>query len=74
MTPGGLWDSDKLEVWGQWIHGDQILSKFKLTYAGQPSLFQGKTSPPSGFDEIKLQILAADQVGNFGQHTVKIEK
>jgi hypothetical protein len=59
-----------LEIWGQWIHGDQILGKFKLTYAGQPTLFQGKTSPPTGFDEVKLQILAADQAGNFGLHTL----
>jgi len=59
-----------LEIWGQWIHGDQILEKFKLTYAGQPTLFQSKTSPPTGFDEVKLQILAADQAGNFGLHTL----
>jgi hypothetical protein len=39
-----------------------------LNYAGKPSLFGGKTAPPSGFDEVKLQILAADQAGNFGQH------
>jgi hypothetical protein len=52
------------------MHGDQILSKFRLTYAGQPTLFQGKTSPPAGFDEVKLQILAADQAGNFGVHSV----
>jgi hypothetical protein len=59
-----------LEIWGQWIHEDQILGKFKLTYAGQPTLFQCKTSPPAGFDEVKLQILAADQAGNFGVHTL----
>jgi hypothetical protein len=59
-----------LEVWGQWIHGDQILTKFRLTYAGQPTLFQGKTSPPSGFEEVKFQVVAADQAGNFGVHTV----
>jgi hypothetical protein len=41
-----------------------------LNYAGKPSLFEGKTSPPSGFDEVKLQILAADLTGNFGQHVV----
>jgi hypothetical protein len=59
-----------LEAWGQWIYGDQILSKFRLSYAGQPTLFQGKTSPAAGVDEVKLQILAADQAGNFGQHTL----
>jgi len=59
-----------LEAWGQWIRRDQVLNKFRLTYAGQPTLFQGKTSPPAGFDEVKLQVLAADQAGNFGQHTL----
>jgi len=39
-----------------------------LNYAGKPSLFEGKISLPAGFDEVKLQILAADQAGNFGQH------
>jgi hypothetical protein len=58
-----------LEAWGQWVHGDQILSKFRLTYAGQPTLFQGKTSPPTGANEVKLQVLAADQAGNFGIHS-----
>jgi hypothetical protein len=43
-----------------------------LTYAGKPSLFEGRTTPPKGFDEVKLQILAADQAGNFGQHTVSL--
>jgi hypothetical protein len=46
------------------------LGKFKFTYAGQPTLFQSKTLPPTGFDEVKLQILAADQAGNFGLHTL----
>jgi hypothetical protein len=59
-----------LEAWGQWIDGDKILSKFRLRYAGQPSIFLGKISPPKGFDEVKLQILAADQAGNFGCHAL----
>jgi hypothetical protein len=39
-----------------------------LNYAGKPSLFEGKISPPAGLDEVKIQILAADQADNFGQH------
>jgi hypothetical protein len=41
-----------------------------LTYSGKPSLFEGRTAPPIGFDEVKLQILAADQAANFGQQTL----
>jgi len=44
------------------------LEKFNLNYAGKPNLFEGNTTPPSDFDEVKLQILAADPAGNFGQH------
>jgi hypothetical protein len=57
-------------MWGQWIYGSQISEKFNLNYAGKPSFFEGKTSLPAGFDEVKLQIFAADQAGNFGHHTV----
>jgi hypothetical protein len=46
------------------------LQKFNLNYTGKPSLFEGKTIPPAGIDETKLQILAVDQVGNSGQHII----
>jgi hypothetical protein len=39
-----------------------------LNYAGKPSLFEAEITPPKGSDHAKLQILAADQSGNFGQH------
>ncbi|HMK76816.1 MAG TPA: hypothetical protein VK568_11635 [Thermodesulfobacteriota bacterium] len=39
-----------------------------MNYAGKPSLFEGKASPSGNFDQVKLQILAVDQAGNFGQH------
>jgi hypothetical protein len=68
LTPGGLWDSDKLEIWGQWVVGDTVLEKFVLTYAGSPSRFEGETSIPERIDVARLQLLAADQAGNFGQH------
>jgi len=45
-----------------------------LNYAGKASFFEGKTTLPSGFKEVKLQILAADQAGNFGQHIFSFQK
>jgi hypothetical protein len=45
-----------------------------LNYAGKASFFEGKTTYPSGFSEMKLQILAADRAGNFGQHLLSFEK
>jgi hypothetical protein len=45
-----------------------------LNYAGKASLFEGKTTLPSGSKEVRLQILAADQSGNFGQHILSFQK
>jgi hypothetical protein len=59
-----------LEIWGQWVYGDKVFDKLKLTYSGEPSVFEAKTSPPAGLDETKLQILAADRAGNSGQHAI----
>jgi hypothetical protein len=55
-------------MWGQWLYRDGTSGKFNLNYAGKPSLFEGEASPPGNFDRVKLQILAVDQAGNFGQH------
>jgi hypothetical protein len=54
------------------MDGDKTLAKFNLTYGGQPSLFEGKTTPPPGYQELKLQILAADQAGNFGRQIIPL--
>jgi hypothetical protein len=72
ITPGGLWDSNKLEIWGQWLLGEKVSEKFGLTYAGSPSQFEGGTTIPEGINEVKLQVLAADPVGNFGQYTLPL--
>jgi hypothetical protein len=72
VTPGGLWDSNTFDIWGQWTDGDKAFEKFRLMYGGQPSLFEGKTIPPAGYDKLKLQILAADQSGNFGQQIIPL--
>jgi hypothetical protein len=45
-----------------------------LKYAGKASLFESQTTPPTGFSEVKLQILAADQAGNFGQQILSFKK
>lgn len=54
------------------MEADKILGKFNLNFAGQPSLFEGKSIVPAGSPDLKLQILAADQAGNFGQHFVSL--
>jgi hypothetical protein len=59
-----------LEIWGQWVSEDKVSEKFTLKYSGTPSVFEGKTSISSDFDEVKLQLIAADQAGNFGQHAI----
>jgi len=47
-----------------------VSEKFNLNFSDKPSLFEGKTIPPTNADVVKLQILAADRAGNFGQHTL----
>jgi hypothetical protein len=45
-----------------------------LNYAGKASLFEGRTTLPSELSGAKLQVLAADQAGNFGQHILSFQK
>jgi hypothetical protein len=56
------------------VNGDQVSDKFSLNYAGKASLFEGKTTLPSGSNEVRLQVLAADRAGNLGQHIVSFKK
>lgn len=56
------------------MDGDQISDKFDLNYAGKTSLFEGKTTLPSQLKGVKLQILAADRAGNFGQHVLSFQE
>ncbi len=55
------------------MDGDRISDKFNLSYAGKASLFEGKTALPLALKEAKLQVLAADQAGNFGLHVVSFD-
>jgi hypothetical protein len=44
-----------------------VSDKFPLKYAGAPSRFEGRTVVPPG--QARLQIVAADPVGNTGMDT-----
>jgi hypothetical protein len=46
------------------------LDRFVLRYSGRPSKFEGETTIPEGAHDVRLQILAADQAGNSGQHSL----
>ncbi len=54
------------------MDGDKVSEKFSLRLGSGPSLFEGKTIPPRSDHQLKLQVLAADQAGNFGQHIIPI--
>ncbi|MBI4495569.1 MAG: hypothetical protein HY697_01405 [Deltaproteobacteria bacterium] len=45
--------------------------KIKLSYAGQPSLFEGRAKV-RGAGEVKLNILAFDRAENAGQHAISL--
>ncbi len=59
-----------MEIWGRWLLGEKASEKFVLRYAGEASRFEAETTVPQGVNEVTLQILAADEVGNFGRHTL----
>ena len=59
-----------MDIWGQWFYGDGVSDKFRLNFSGRPSQFEGKVNVPDGAGEARLQVVAADQAGNFGQHTL----
>jgi hypothetical protein len=47
----------------------RLLWLFSLIILTQGIFLPDRTIPPSGFGDVKLQILAAGQAGNFGVHT-----
>jgi hypothetical protein len=51
ITPGGLWDADKVQVRAEILKGGTVVETVPLVYAGQPSQF---TSKPILIDPAKV--------------------
>ncbi len=67
ITPGGLWDADRIEVVARLLSGGEIVAETALGYAGESSKFEGallRLNP----GEYWLEILAIDpERANFGR-------
>lgn len=42
MEPGGLWDSDALEIIARVVKNGEPMGEVAMQYAGQPSQFEAK--------------------------------
>lgn len=57
--PGGLWDSDQIEITARLVKDGRVVAEVPLAFAGQTSIYRG-TITPSGSGEAELQIIAVD--------------
>lgn len=67
LTPGGLWDSDRIEILARLVGEDGVVAETALDYAGERSKFEGALVAP-GAGEYGLEILAIDpERANLGR-------
>ncbi len=67
ITPGGMWDADRLEILARLSSGSEIVAETALGYGGERSKFEGALMAPSP-GEYRLEILAIDpERANFGR-------
>jgi len=57
--PGGLWDSDRLEILARLVRDGRTVAETTLSYAGEASFYTGRLTPPAP-GEYELQVLAMD--------------
>lgn len=70
--PGGMWDSDKIEVVARLLDGEQQVAETTLGFAGETSVYQG-TFGPQRPGTYRLQILALESSeANFGVATREV--
>lgn len=73
LTPGGLWDADRVEVRASLRPATGAAVVTRLGYAGQASRFRGGLQVPGEPGEYVLEVLAAQPgTANFGRATRRI--
>lgn len=66
ITPGGMWDANKIRVVARVVRDGRMETEVPLHYAGQPNTFAGAVPLASG-GKTELDILAMDPANaNFG--------
>ncbi|MBW3564768.1 MAG: hypothetical protein KY459_08585 [Acidobacteria bacterium] len=69
--PGGLWDSDEIDIVAQLLDGDRIVSEVPMTYAGTESTFSATLPRHDAASNIRVMASQPDE-GNTGMHTVPV--
>jgi hypothetical protein len=68
LEPGGLWDAERVEVAAYVYSGERLVSKKRLAFAGEPSMFAGGVSLRRVHAGDRLVIMASDPTrANFGR-------
>lgn len=66
LTPGGMWDANRVDVRVRLVRDGEVVAERPLRYAGLPSTFSGRIESP-GPGSFDLVVLAAHaERGNFG--------
>lgn len=59
IEPGGLWDAQRIRVVARLIQGGAVVAESALSYAGEPSTFEGSLTLPAA-GPYRLRVLALD--------------
>lgn len=64
--PGGMWDSDQIEIFARLLLDGEVMAETPLEYAGETSVYAG-TLPDPGPGPAAVEVIAADPArANFG--------
>lgn len=67
LTPGGLWDSNLIEITARLLDNGEAVAEVPLEYLGERSKFGGALAAPSTGD-FELEVVASDpERANFGR-------
>ncbi len=67
LTPGGMWDSDRIEILARLSSAGEVVAETPLTYLGERSKFGGAmVAPQAGAYELEVLAIDAERA-NFGR-------
>lgn len=72
--PGGLWDSDEIDIVARLVREGRVVAEAPLLYAGERSTYAASIQVPAGAaGRLSLEVLAMDPENvNFGRDTLDL--
>lgn len=58
--PGGMWDSDRYDIRGQWVREGVVVGEATLSYAGVTSEYAGTLAAPAEAGPVTLRVVSVD--------------